>query len=66
MASYTIPKNLGKVKVAMGLGNLWMVWNGKQGKGEFAIPCRTRKQAEEVAKIINGKQHDGTIEVLAG
>jgi hypothetical protein len=64
MASYDIPKNIGKVKVAMGLGNLWMVWNGKQGKGEFAIPCRTRKQAEEVAKIINGKQHDGTIEVL--
>ena len=66
MASYDIPKNIGKVKVAMGLGNLWMVWNGKQGKGEFSIPCRTRKQAEEVAKIINGKQHDGTIEVLAG
>ena len=66
MATYTIPKNLGKVKVAMGLGNLYMVWNGKQGKGEFAIPCRTRKQAEEVAKIINSKQHDGTIEVLSG
>ncbi len=66
MASYIIPKNLGKVKVAVGLGNLWMVWNGKQGKGEFCIPCRTRKQAEEVAKIINTKQHDGKIEVLAG
>lgn len=50
----------------MGLGNLYMVWNGKQGKGEFSIPCRTRKQAEEVAKIINSKQHDGEIEVLNG
>ena len=66
MARYTIPKNLGKVRVAMGLGNLYMVWNGKQGKGEFSIPCRTRKQAEEVAKIINSKQHDGEIEVLNG
>lgn len=65
MASYEIPKNLGKVKVAMGLGGLYMVWNGKQGKGEFSIPCRNRKQAEEVARIINGKQHTGTIEVLS-
>jgi hypothetical protein len=66
MASYEIPKNLGKVRVAMGRGNLFMVWNGKQGKGEFSIPCRTRKQAEEVAKIINSKKHDGVIEVLSG
>jgi len=66
MAAYTIPKNLGKVKVAIGLGNLWMVWNGKQGKDEFSIPCRTRKQAEEVANIINTKQHKGEIEVLNG
>jgi hypothetical protein len=66
MATYEIPKNLGKVRVAMGRGNLFMVWNGKQGKDEFSIPCRTRKQAEEVAKIINGKQHNGEIEVLTG
>jgi hypothetical protein len=66
MATYTIPKNLGKVKVAMGLGNLYMVWNGKQGPGEFSIPCRTRKQAEEVARMINEKRHNGAIEVLSG
>jgi hypothetical protein len=64
MAKYVIPKNLGKVKVAMGLGGKWMVWNGKQGKGEFNIPCKSRQQANEVAAIINSKQHDGTIEVL--
>jgi hypothetical protein len=66
MAIYEIPKNVRKVKVAVGLGNLWMVWNGKQGEGEFSIPCRTRKQAEEVAKIINEKRHNGEIEVLSG
>ncbi len=66
MATYTIPKNLGKVKLAVGLGNLWMVWNGKQGTGEFRIRCRTRKQAEEVVKIINEKRHNGEIEVLVG
>ncbi|MDB5171619.1 MAG: hypothetical protein JWN51_392 [Phycisphaerales bacterium] len=66
MANYTIPKNVGKVRVAMGLGGRFMVWNGKQGKDEFSIACRTRKQAEEVAKIINSKQHGGEIEVLSG
>lgn len=66
MATYTIPKSLKKVRVAMGLGNVYMVWNGKQGPGEFRIPCRTRKQAEEVARIINSKQHNGEIEVLKG
>ena len=58
--------SVGKVRVAMGLGGRFMVWNGKQGKDEFSIACRTRKQAEEVAKIINSKQHGGEIEVLSG
>ena len=66
MARYKIPKNLGKVRVAMFLGGKFAVWNGKQGRGEFRIFCRSRKQAEEVASIINAKQHDGEIEVLAG
>jgi hypothetical protein len=47
----------------MGLGGKFTVWNGKQGQHEFAIPCRTRKQAEEIAKIINSRQHDGEIKV---
>jgi hypothetical protein len=64
MATYQIPKNLGKVRVAKGLGHKWMVWNGKQGKSEFAIVCRDRNQAEQVARIINGKQHQGEIEVM--
>ena len=45
---YFIPKNLGKVRVAMSLGGRFTVWNGKQGPGEFVILCRDRKQAEEL------------------
>ena len=63
MPKYTIPPNTGKVRVAMGVGGAYAVWNGKQGKNEFRILCRTRKRAEEVAKIINEKKHNGEIDV---
>jgi hypothetical protein len=63
MAKYTIPLNTGKVRVAMTLGHRITVWNGKQGKGEFVIVCRNRKQAAEVAEKINRKLHDGEIVV---
>ena len=61
MPRYTIPPNTGKVRVAMGLGGKFTVWNGKQGKNEFVIVCRDRKQANDVAERINRKQHDGEI-----
>jgi hypothetical protein len=48
------------------VGGTYAVWNGKQGKDEFRILVRTRKQAEELAKIINEKKHDGYVEVLGG
>jgi hypothetical protein len=63
MAKYVIHKNIGRVRVAVTLGNRYTVWNGKQGRGEFVIPCHNRKQAEEIAAIINNKQHNGEIEV---
>ena len=63
MAKYTIPPNTGKVRVAMTLGHKITVWNGKQGKDEFVIVCRDRKQAQESAEKINRKQHDGEIAV---
>ncbi|HYE19134.1 MAG TPA: hypothetical protein VEA69_11855 [Tepidisphaeraceae bacterium] len=63
---YTIPKNVGKVRVMMGLGGTYAVWNGKDRKEKFEILCRTRKLAEEVAHKINTKQHNGEIEVLNG
>jgi hypothetical protein len=63
MALYKVPKNLGKVRVAMSLGGRFTVWNGKQGRGEFVILCRDRKQAEEVARKINTKEHNGEISV---
>ena len=63
MAKYTIPPNTGKVRVAMGLGGKFTVWNGKQGRYEFVIICRNRKQAEEVARLINSKDRPTEIEV---
>lgn len=63
MAKISIPPNTGKVRVAMGLGGRFTVWNGKQGKDEFAIVCRDRKEAEAVAKKINSKDHQGEIVV---
>ena len=63
MATYEIPQNIGKVRVAMGQGGKYTVWNGKQGKHEFAIVCRDRRQAEEIAKLLNSKDRPKEIEV---
>ena len=65
MAKITIPPNTGKVRVAMTLGHKYTVWNGKQGKDEFALHCRDRKQAEAIAAKINGtkKQQKDAIEI---
>ena len=63
MARYEIPKNLGKVRVAMALGGKFAVWNGKQGRDEFRIVCRNRKEATAIAERINRKEHEGFIEV---
>ena len=63
MARYDIPQNVGKVRVAMALGGKFVVWNGKQGKGEFRIICRDRKHATELAGRINRKEHEGFVEV---
>lgn len=49
----------------MSVGGRYSVWNGKDDrKNELLITCRDRKQAEEIAKIINTKAHDGEIEVV--
>jgi hypothetical protein len=63
MPRIKVPQNAGKVRVAMGLGGKFTVWNGKQGQHEFAIPCRNRKQAEELVKLINSKKHGGEVVV---
>jgi hypothetical protein len=63
MATIKVPQNVGKVRVAMGLGGKYAVWNGKQGKHEFSIVCRNRKQAEEVAKLINAMRGGGEVQV---
>jgi len=63
---YSIPPNIGKVRVMMASGGKYAVWNGKDKKLKFEILCRTRKLAEEFAKKINTKDHNGEIEVLNG
>jgi hypothetical protein len=63
MATYIIPQNIGKVRVAMGLGGKFTVWNGKQGQHEFSIVCRNRKQAEEIVKLLNSKGRPAEIDV---
>jgi hypothetical protein len=63
MARYAIPKDVGRLRVAMGPGGHYVVWNGKQGRGEFTITCRTRKQAEELIKEIRANIDKGFIEV---
>ena len=63
MARYEVPQNTGKVRVAVGHGGKWVVWNGKQGKHEFSVPCRNRKQAEELVKLLNSKDRPKEIQV---
>jgi hypothetical protein len=64
MARIKIPQNVGKVKVAIGHGGKWTVWNGKQGKHEFVLFARDRKHAEEMVAHINSKKHEGFIDVF--
>lgn len=65
MARYRVPQNCGRVRVVMALGGKYAVWNGKDDKKhELLIVCRDRKQAEEICRIINNKEHDGEIEVV--
>ena len=63
---YTIPQNIGRVRVMMASGGKYAVWNGKDKKQKFEILCRTRQVAEDVARRINNKEHNGEIEVLNG
>ncbi len=63
MPKLSVPQNVGKVRVAMGLGGKYTVWNGKQGKHEFSIACRNRKEAETLAALINKKGRPTDIEL---
>lgn len=48
----------------MALGGKYAVWNGKDDwKHQLLIYCRDKKHAQEVARIINNKEHDGEIEI---
>ena len=60
---HDVPPNIGKVRVAVTLGNKYVVWNGKQGPGEFKLLCRDKRQATKVAEQVNQLRDGGTIEV---
>lgn len=64
MPRITIPPNTGKVRVAITLGHKYTVWNGKQGKGEFSLVCRSRKEAEAIAARINGTKKQQKAEIV--
>jgi hypothetical protein len=63
MPRIIVPQNIGKVRVVMSIGGKYTVWNGKQGKHEFSIGCRNRKEAEALAAKINQKGRLTEIEV---
>ncbi len=64
MARFKVPQNCGKVRVVMAIGGAYAVWNGKDDrKHELLIVCRDKKQARELARIINEKDHNGEIDV---
>jgi hypothetical protein len=60
---YEVAANIGKVRVAVTLGNKYCVWNGKQGPGEFRIACKDKRQATQLAQQINQLRGKGTVEV---
>ncbi len=63
MPRYEVPPNTGKVRVVMGLAGTYAVWNGKIGKNQFRIHVRKRETAEQIAQIINRREHDGAVDV---
>lgn len=50
----------------MASGGKYAVWNGKDRRQKFEILCRTRQMADEIARKINTRDHNGEIEVLNG
>lgn len=64
MATYSIPSNSGKFIVVVARGGFFSVWNRKHGKMNVEIPCKTKKQADEICKRLNAKDHDGKISVV--
>ncbi|HMO26958.1 MAG TPA: hypothetical protein PKB10_11875 [Tepidisphaeraceae bacterium] len=64
MARYRVPSNTGKLRVVVAPGGKFAAWNGKTDKNEFRILCRSKKVAEEVARVVNSRAHHGEIDVL--
>ncbi len=64
MAIYQVPKYAGgQFHVRKSYAGTPMVWNGKTGKNKLVIPCRDRKQAEEVCQKLNTGDHNGAMRI---
>jgi superfamily II DNA helicase RecQ len=61
MARYLIPGNAGRFRSEIARAGNFMVINEKTGKNQVIIPCRDRKQAEEICSRLNRGDHDGEI-----
>lgn len=61
MARYLIPQNAGHFRIEIARAGNSIVINDKTGKNQIIIPCRDRKQAEELCDRLNRGDHDGEI-----
>jgi hypothetical protein len=61
MAKKTIPKNPGRFRVITAMGSNYLVINDRTGKSQVTIPCRSKKQAEEIRGRLNAGDHHGEI-----
>ena len=62
-AEVQIPPNTGKVRVAMAPGGTYASGTASMERTNSASLVRGRKQAEELAKLINERKHNGEVEV---
>ena len=61
MPRIRVPKDLGECEIITARAGNYAVWNRKSGKNKFFVACRDIKQAEEVLRKINEKDHDGEL-----
>jgi hypothetical protein len=61
MPRHRIPKNPGECEVITTKAGAYAVSNKKTGKNKVLIPCRDQEQAQDIARKIDAKDHDGEI-----
>jgi hypothetical protein len=61
MARIQIPDNPGQFRVIKSYAGTPLIINDKTGKKRITIPCKTRKQADELCERLNSGNHDGQV-----